>query len=328
MHTLHIVGLPLAHQYKYSRDLLALNSCCNPSPPPLPASLCSINTPLFIPAWDWCLASHPDSNFSKYILSGLTSGFRIGFAYGDHHCSRASSNHPSASEHPTVISESLSKEVAKGRLIGPLDPAMFPFVQVSSLGVIPKKHSDNKWRLILDLSHPIGNSVNDGIDRSICSLTYMKVDDLVDRILQLGKGTLLAKIDIESAFRNVPVHPDDRHLLGLIWRDQLYIDTCLPFGLRSAPKIFNAVADALQWIAKVWGITFLEHYLDDYVTAGAPDSTECADNLALLIFLCHLLNIPLSISKQEGPSTCLVFLGIEVDTVWLELRLPKKSFNV
>ena len=34
-------------------------------------------------------------------------------------------------------------------------------------------------------------------------------------VLSLGKETLLAKVDIESAFRNIPVHPDDRHLLGI-----------------------------------------------------------------------------------------------------------------
>ena len=94
--------------------------------------------------------------------------------------------------------------------------------------------------MILGLSHPKGASVNDGIDRTLCSLTYMKVDDVVQQVLSLGKGTLLAKVDIESAFRNIPVHPDDRHLLGMLWDNKLYIDTVLPFGLRSAPKIFNS----------------------------------------------------------------------------------------
>lgn len=224
-----------------------------------------------------------------------------------------------------MISDSLQIEISKGRLIGPLDPSLFPAVHISSLGAIPKKHSENKWRLILDLSHPKGSSVNDGIARNMCSLTYMKVDDLVQKILQTGRGTLLAKIDIESAFRNIPVHPEDRHLLGLLWEDHLYVDTVLPFGLRSAPKIFNSVADALQWIARDRGISFLEHYLDDYVTAGAPDSAECESNLSLLIELCSYLGIPLAVSKQEGPTTCLIFLGIVVDTVLFELRLPAEK---
>ena len=49
----------------------------------------------------------------------------------------------------------------------------------------------------------------------------------------------MAKMDIQSAYQNVLVHPDDRILLGMKWEDQLFIDTVLPFGLRLAPKIFS-----------------------------------------------------------------------------------------
>ena len=50
-----------------------------------------------------------------------------------------------------------------------------------------------------------------------------------------------------------PVHPDDRLLLGMEWKGQLFVDTALPFGLRSAPKVFIAVADALMWIFRKYG---------------------------------------------------------------------------
>ena len=59
----------------------------------------------------------------------------------------------------------------------------------------------------------------------------------------------MAKVDIKSAFRLIPVHPADRHLLAMKWRDKLYIDGCLPFGLHSIPKLFNIRADLLSWIA-------------------------------------------------------------------------------
>ena len=52
------------------------------------------------------------------------------------------------------------------------------------------------------------------------------------------------KMDIESAYWIIPVHPEDRALLGVKWKGELIFDECLPFGLRSAPKIFTAVADA------------------------------------------------------------------------------------
>ena len=58
----------------------------------------------------------------------------------------------------------------------------------------------------------------------------------------------MAKVDVKAAYRMVPVHPDDRYLLVMQWDGKLYIDTALPFGLRSAPKIFNALADAIEWV--------------------------------------------------------------------------------
>ena len=66
--------------------------------------------------------------------------------------------------------------------------------------------------------------------------------------MDLELGTLIGKFDIESVYRIVPVHPADRLLLGMSWKGQVYIDIVLPFGLRSAPLIFTAVADAVQWI--------------------------------------------------------------------------------
>ena len=76
-------------------------------------------------------------------------------------------------------------------------------------------------------------------------MRYITVDDA---IIQLGPGALLAKIDVRNAFRLLPIHPADRHLLAMEWEGKLYIDTCLPFGLRSAPKPFNILADFLEWI--------------------------------------------------------------------------------
>ena len=46
----------------------------------------------------------------------------------------------------------------------------------------------------------------------------------------------------------VSIHPHDQHLLAMVWGGNIFVDRCLPFGLRSAPKIFTAVADALAWV--------------------------------------------------------------------------------
>ena len=134
--------------------------------------------------------------------------------------------------------------------------------------VIPKGHNTGKWRLITDLSFPWGHSVNNRVDEVLSSLSYISVDYIAARAAHLGPGALLAKVDIESAYRLVPVHPHDHPLLAVLtvqWEGQIFIDTRLPFGLRSAAKIFNAITDALQWHLLQSGIPLIEHYLDDFV---------------------------------------------------------------
>lgn len=137
----------------------------------------------------------------------------------------------------------------------------------------------------------------------------------------------MAKLDIKSAYRNVPVHPDDRPLLGMQWDGKIYVDAALPFGLRSAPKVFNAVADAIEWIVKRHGVDLLWHYLDDFITCGPAGTDECSFNLQMLMDMCKHLGVPLAEEKLEGPTTALVFLGILIDTVKGELRLPVEKLE-
>ena len=312
----------LLGHYRYTQDLLHLNKCIpNPDEPPTPQCLTRITTPLKPAKWELELKHMPDRQLVDYLLSGMTFGFRIGFERKVA-TSKATNNMQSAQSNPEPVHKFLLGELQSRRIIGPLDPALFPNIHVSRFGVIPKRSQPGKWRLILDLSHPVGHSVNDGIDSAYCSMTYASVDNAAAIIAKLGTNTLLAKIDIAHAYRNIPVHPDDRGLLGMTWGDQLFVDTVLPFGLRSAPKIFCAVADTLEWILRNRGVTHILHYLDDFLTVGAPNTNECLDNLNKLTAVCDDLGLPLAIDKVEGPLTKLVFLGITLDTTDMTMKLP------
>ena len=98
----------------------------------------------------------------------------------------------------------------------------------------------------------------------------------------MGKGSLKAKIDIKAAYRLVPVAPQQRHYLGMSWKNQIHVDGMLPFGLRSAPKIFNAVADALKWCVSKEGVEWIYHYLDDFAVLDLPGTEQCAQSLNTL----------------------------------------------
>ena len=91
----------------------------------------------------------------------------------------------------------------------------------------------------------------------------------------------------------------------------IYYYTALPFGLRLAPRLFNALADAVEWCSKHAGTEFLWHYLDDFITLGRADTGECEFNKAILHNTCGRPGVPLAADKCEGPATSLTFLDIE-----------------
>ena len=100
------------------------------------------------------------------------------------------------------------------------------------------------------------------------------------------------------------------------------MDPMLPFGLRAATKIFNAVADALCWWLQQAGIPHVLHYLDDYIIIAPPSSPLCQSYLEILDRECTDLRVPIAAHKRDGPTTLIIFLGILIDTIKGELRLP------
>ena len=307
--------------YVYQNDLLALDTC-------RPQGDCThlilsktVSTPLSIGVWTQELSNHPDKLYSQYILQGIRNGFRIGF-------DRRQYTYPASGnlrvEQPEVVSDYLNREVSLNRM-WKVPVAIHPRrIHISPMGIIPKKNKPNKWRLIVDLSSPEGASINDGIEPKHSSLSYTSIDHLSALVVSEGRGSYLVKADIKEAYRMVPVHPVDQHLLGVQWGDFIFIDKVLPFGLRSAPKIFSALADAIQWILHSKGIKKGLHYLDDFILV-AKDQPSAVLQKELLIANFQRLGVPMEESKLEGPTSCLTFLGIEVDTISLQLRLPQEK---
>ena len=253
------------------------------------------------------LACHPDQQQVSYVLRGLQHGFRLGF-HSAHKLKPAKRNKPSALHHAHIVDAYLANEVSLGRVAGPFSSSPFPRLHISSFGVIPKKGQPGKWHLIVYLSSPGGASVNNGIYPQDFSLQYSNVDQVIRMVSHYGPGALMAKFDVESAYRNIPVHQCMR------WRGHFYVDLSLPFGLRSAPFIFNSVADIAEWILlHKHRLSDSLHYLDNSIIAGPPQSSQCAYNLNMAVSVCHRLGLPLHANKCVGPATSMTILGTELE---------------
>ena len=136
----------------------------------------------------------------------------------------------------------------------------------------------------------------------------------------------MAKVDIKNAYRIIPVHPEDRALLGMQWEGALYVDAALPFGLRSVPKIFTCVANVLEWMMlREQGVQQVLHYLDDFLIVAPPHLNQGQADLRRLLQLFERLGVPVAEEKREGPATLLTFLGIELDTVEMVCGLPERK---
>jgi hypothetical protein len=281
----------------------------------------SLVSPLKLRQFTTELQCHPDRSKVDYVLSGIAHSFNIGCS-SQVQLTVARKNKASAYEHPEIVDAYLHNEVSLGHVTGPFETLPLPDLHISNFGVIPKSGQPGKLRLILDLSSPHGFSVNNSIDLDQFSLQCIKFDD-VAMVAKRGRGALMAKFDVQSAYHNVAVLPSQRYLLGMKWRGKFYVDLVLPFGLRSAPFIFNSIADLVESILhNNYMIRDLLHYLDDYITASPPCRPDCAQNLVVASLVCQSLGLPLHPDKTVGPTTCLIVLGIELDSVLQIARLP------
>ena len=299
-----------------------------PSPAPAPAlqglsELQRAHTPLRRSAFEQELKGHPDKAWVSWLLNGIDNGVSTG--YKGPHFPFTARNLTSALQHPEIVDAELQKEVELGRILGPFSQWPLEHLRTSGLGAVPKKNG--KRRVILHLSAPEGRSINDFIAKEDFSIHYSTIDDAVALLSRFSKGARMAKVDLKSAFRMVPIQASEWELLGMYWRGQYYIDTRLPFGLRSAPSIFDNFASALHWVLENNHGAILLQYLDDFLLVDPPDQPTCQESMSIMLQVCEVMGIPVATEKCEGPATCITFLGSVLDSSLQQLRLPPEKLQ-
>ena len=263
-----------------------------------------------------------DPGLSRYLIQGFSRGFALGCLGVPPIASKSPKNLPSALQHPHVIKSKIDKELSSGRILGPFisPPAIYNY-RVSPLGVVPKKVL-GEFRMIHHLSYPAGLSVNDFIPTAASCVTYATIQDAISHIMRSNTIVYMAKVDIQSAFRIIPIRPSDRPLLGFQWDGKYYMDAVLPMGCSSSCAIFESFSCALEWIAKSkLGVNEVIHVIDDFLLL-ANSFEKCKEDLISFIAMCERLGVPLAPEKTMGPTTALPFLGITLDTVAMAASLP------
>lgn len=261
-----------------------------------------------------------DPDETKDLVLGYSKGYKIKFT--GKCLSKVYENHRSAEQNPEAIEKYLEKEKSAGRVVGPFEKPPFQDFMLYPMAAVPKT-TVGDFRILANLSFPEGQSVNAGIDRMYCTVQYATIHDAIKFMKsQKGKIVYLAKTDIEKAFRIVPIAPESYHLLLFVWKNEFYIDRSLPMGLSQSCNIFERLSRALEHIAvRKLKATHVTHLLDDFLFC-ATSKEKCLLDLENFVEFCTLVGVPIAKHKTVGPDTSIQFLGLTLDSVLGQCRLP------
>lgn len=278
-------------------------------------------SPLNIDAWSEALKDYPDQNLRKNIIGILTYGCRIG--YTGPKTLILSKNQKSCDLNPTCITKQITEDIRLGRIV-PIEP-VYPCI-VSPLGLVTKH--DGGFRRIHNLSFPRKTSVNSFIPEEYATLRYTLFWEVLEHARLAGPNAVIIKRDLKDAFRNIPIALADQWLLGFQWSDKYYTERSLPFGLRSAPFIFNIFAEALHWIlecSKAWHNT--DHYLDDFmIITSLQEATPSRLAAIRSQWQSTLAKLGLPENpKKDDEGHVVTILGYEINTILLIARVPENK---
>ena len=208
---------------------------------------------LKIRAWRAYLDDYHDRRLPDYLEFGWPVNFRR-----ESVLSSTMQNHASARECPEHLDYYIKTELGFGALSGPFATPPVRGLHLSPLMTRIKKDSVHS-RVIMDLSWPAGQSVNDGIDShwyidGVATVHLPTVDYMEQRLLHLGRNAFMYKTDLARGYRQLRVDPLDWPLLGFGHRGCIYMDVCPPFGLRSAAMCMQRTSEAVCFRARQAGV--------------------------------------------------------------------------
>ena len=224
------------------------------------------------------------------------------------------------------------KEVKLRRYAGPFNEVPFSEFIQSPIGLIPKDNGKDT-RLIFHLSYPRGTekkSVNANTPEAKCTVKYPEFDQAIRMCLKAGKNCKLGQSDVRSAFRTLGMNKSSWKYLVMKTRLPLdnkmyyFVDKCLPFGASISCSHFQKVSDAIAYLVCHRAKCDILNYLDNFLVVALLASI-CNNNLQAFMDVCADINFPVNEDKTFWATTCIVFLGLLIDTVAGTVSVPTEK---
>ncbi|XP_058811184.1 uncharacterized protein K02A2.6-like [Topomyia yanbarensis] len=152
---------------------------------------------------------------------------------------------------PIPMEDAVNRKLEQLLLRDIIEVKQGPTTWVSPLVVVGK--ASGEPRLCLDLRR-----VNEAVVRERFPMPVVE-----EYIARLGKGKIWSKLDIREAFHQVELAPESRDITTFITSRGLFRFKRLPFGLVTAPEIFQRIMEEL-----LSGCEGTFYYLDDIIVEG------------------------------------------------------------
>lgn len=141
-------------------------------------------------------------------------------------------------------------------------------------GVVRESSLTTKLRVVFNASSPTTSGVS---FNQLHMIGPTVQDDLVSILLRFRKYKYVLSADVEKMYRQVIVHPDDRHLQQILWRDdpskpmEAYQLNTVTYGTASAPYLATRCLRQVGLDCtdkKIAGIIKHDFYVDDLLSGG------------------------------------------------------------
>ena len=286
--------------------------------------VCGVTAQFKPASWRNLLSGGPNNVYGKgvwdgdslFILDGVLHGFKVvdpGADISPYYTPNYASAIDKSGEQMNII---IQDELLSGKLSIVKEKPQC----VHALGAVPKPNGS--IRPITDASRPKFMSINNYMNQTFNHFKYNSMDDVC---AFLKPNCYLSVSDISAAYRSVLTRAHDRKFQGLKWgadeKDEFMVDNFLSFGARASAFIFNRLTDSVSRYINACGYICI-NYLDDFLIMG-QSYKECQSGQLLLHETLRSLGFYIAYNKVSSPSRVQIYLGIEIDTINMKLRLPK-----
>ena len=128
-----------------------------------------------------------------------------------------------------------------------------------------------------------------------------------DLFTAFSGGKIFTKLDLSNAYQQVLLHEDSQKFTTIYTHRGLFEYCRLPFGISSAPAIFQRLMDTL-----LQGLPKVCVYLDDILVAGV-DEADHLNNLTKVLDKLEEAGLMLNESKCVFASSSIEYLGHIID---------------